>query len=615
MAFFARKPAEPVKTTPEAILASALTAAWKALTASQSALTLKAPKTDEVPPGTHAVLVFSGSNVPLAAMTSGLFRETGADLAIKLDKFMRAWLAATGLPAGIPASNLTVCTVSLAGPGRETFLWQVMEHKRFDVGGSPGKTDAGLWISAGFKEYLDRRAEGLPETAPARTPPAIPGNFRAERPRDLPVLDAFCPRTFRFENRGFTTAVKGFSVFAAGSGRPLPMEQPVWFKAAFEYTAKTANAVPAAVTLYYAFLKTVPSLPGIAGSLFTETARQFLETAGLQPGRLGLKALEAMPPVLDTAAFLSVDFFVRSSGFSLQAAVFFPAETVPLIAKAGPVPYDIGSEDPARTLFALNAVRLEQSLPALLHSPDLRQKIPKPCVNELFRLLSDTDFALVIQNVLLPAYGAKELPALLFYTMSTAGPDGTEKEIIVPYGPLEGQRLEIFMPEAFREEFFRNTRTLSGNGIEACAALNARAMHDILDAVRSARIDSSPRLAWLMNELIQKEDRAGAEAKLAELKNKGIPFSLLRALHPKEGQRICAALDDRDIALALIDCEAELATLNKIISAAKRQRLAEDVQYYKKLVSKGEMELADAVAAKEKIAATVERETGDDGPA
>lgn len=609
MALFTRKTPEPLKTTPEALLASGFNAAWKAVSGTTGALTIKPHKRGDEPPGSHAVLLYSDSNVPLAAFTSGMFRDTGHVLDEKLELLARTWILATALPFAVSA----MCVVNFAGSAREAFLWQVMEHAAYSLSSAPGKTDAGIWIAPRFRALLQKQAEK--GSLPATTKPEVGsvGLIRAERPGDLPVLDAFCPHSFRFENRGFTTSVRKFSVFTATKRPVLSMEQPVWFKAAFEYTASTAGATPTAVSFYYAFAKTVPSLQGIAGSLFTETARQFLETAGLKPGRLGLKAVESMPPVLDTAPFMTVVFFIRSSGFSLQAAVFAPSETISLLASSG--------KNPLETLLQLNNTQLEKNLPTLLQSPELRQKIPKVCVNELFRLLSDQDYALVIQNVLLPAYGSKELPALLFYTATvtttaatpagpgTMGPGTAPKEYILPYGPLDGQRLELVMPEAFREEFFRNTRTLSNRGIEACAALNELAMHAILDAVRSNRIEASPRLAWLLNELMQKEERVEAQQKMSALTRQGIPFALLRALSPKEGQRICAGLDDRDIALAFVDCEGELSGLSKVISAAKRQRLAEDVQYYKKLISKGEMELADAIAAKEKIAATVTKET------
>jgi len=595
MALFNRKTPAPEKTTPDALLASAFNASWKAVSGTTGALTFKPMKNGDIPPGSHAVLAYADSNVPVAAFTSGMFRDAESGLDEKLERIARTWLSAAALPAPLSA----VCVVSLAGSAREAFLWQVLEHAAYTLSSAPGKNDAALWIAPRFRDLLKMQAETPGRPVQAQQSAAAGGWIRAERPRDLPALDAFCPRSFRFENRGFTTAVRGFAVYAAPQRPSLRMEGPVWFKAAFEYTGKTPGAVPAAVSFYYAFAKQVPSLSGIAGGLFTETVRQFLETAGLAPGRLGLKAAEAMPPVLDAASFVTVDFFVRSSGFSLQAAVFAPAETLALLTGTG------GITNTA--LLRLNAAQLDKNLPSLLRSPELRQKIPKVCVNELFRLLSDQDFTLVIQNVLLPAYGAKELPALLFFTAVAA--DTPEKEYILPYGPLDGQRLEVAMPDAFREEFFRNTRTLSNRSMESCAALNAQAMQTILEAVRSNRITASPRLAWLMDELVQKEQRAGARDKMEELTRQGIPFALLRALHPKEGQRICAGLDDKDIALALVDCEGELPGLAKVISAAKRQRLAEDVQYYKKLISKGELELAEAVAAKEKIAATVTKET------
>lgn len=624
MSIFSRKKKNILKITPEALLASGFAAACTVPSGGPAEFQTRPLDAADTIPGTNAILVFSGSNVPIAALATAL---AGTDpTGEKLRQWCRSWITGGALARD---GDITLCEMPLDIPGREAFKWQVMELNALCLGAKKDAVDACLWLSAPLWETVKARAEAAKpepaETTDTSRLSASPGYFLAGRPRDIPVLEAFCAPSFRAGNANYATVFDGFGAFRSGGEASVKTADPLWFKASFEYLETKENSAPKALSYLYAFSKSALGnrrseaekaqlITGLAGALFTESLKYFYSRSRLQSGRFGLKAMEAAPDMANAGPLLCVDFCVQTSSLSLPGTALIPMGAVLLMSQAWKL---TGAPEkmkaaPATLVFELNSRMLSAVLPNLLARTEFKAKIPHFCLNELLRQLSHQDYALVLQNVLLPEYGAKDLPALLFYNVTANGPDGQPREYILPYGPLEGQRMEAFMPEAFKPEFLLQVRSLHGRGIEECAALNGEALHKILQAVLAKRIGASPRLTFLMKEMVLKGDQAETAKKLTEYKTQGIPFAHLHKLEAKAGQRVYAVLDDRDIAMALLDCETEIPGMRKFVSAARVERLREDIVFQRKLIKNGTLDLAATLTAKEKIMTALAREKAKD---
>jgi hypothetical protein len=534
MALFFHKKKQIEKTTPEALLASGFSEAFGEATKKMAAFQSRARETAEELPGRMATLVFRGSNIPVAAFVSGLPGLDGE----QHSSICRLWLAASTLAGD---QEITLCNVTLEGPEKDAFLWQVMELKAFCLFSQlPEQTEACLWLSASFWKVLENRAKTTGQEQPEPVLPlSKPGVFLAERLREIPVLEALCAPAFRSGTAVYSTVVKSFGVFnlqsdTSATGFPFNIQAPVWFKASFEYLEGQADSQPKALTFLLALSKaSVPKnlpqtdmprfLSAIAESAGAETIKRFLALSGLQAGRLGIKPMEKPPELPKTGDILFVEFSVRASAVSLSAGILIPVQALFLLSKAWKIHATAErlKSDPAGILFELDSRMLAKKLPAIIASPELRTRVPRFCLNELFRLLSDHDFALVLQNVLLPEYGVKGLPALLFYSVTATGADNQSTEHNVPYGPLDGSRLESFLPEASRADFFLQVKSLNGHPLESCTTANSDALHKILQSVLAARIASSPRLEYILREVVLKEDRIETEKKTDRPENTG----------------------------------------------------------------------------------------------
>jgi hypothetical protein len=88
----------------------------------------------------------------------------------------------------------------------------------------------------------------------------------------------------------------------------------------------------------------------------------------------------------------------------------------------------------------------------------------------------------------------------------------------------------------------------------------------------------------------------------------------MKELPPTIVQRVCAIIDDRDLALALMDCGEELTALTKNISAARLERLQEDLKFVKNQLENGALQFSLAVTAKEKIQTAIDKATEPEEP-
>ncbi len=578
-------------------------------------------------PGKTANLAYTRSNVPVAACVPG------SDLSGRA----RPWLTESGLVS----DDIVWSSLNTDAPFADAFRWLVMEMAAYAIVGADGSVAALVWISDPIRESLKSRAEEeelkrsgkrrkkLAGTAEAADSGALDGSapagagvtrFTADRARDLPALSAFASQSFKSGERIYSTVPTAFGVCKAGSDVAPAPEYPVWFKGSFEYIL-SEGAEPKAFTFLYALSKAAMPLKlgaseaaqflaSLAGGVFSESVRRYCALSALKPGRLALKAMDAAPDLSRAADLVYLDFSLRDSSLTVPGQVIVPFASLVPLARAWRVPVSSATDakECAAALFDINARMLAKSLPSIIASPELRPRVPRFSVNELLRLLSDHDCRLVIQNVLIPDFGAKRLPEIVFQTMEVAGPNGQTRQAILPYGPLDSRRLDSFLPDGFKQGFYEQTRVLQGLTAEACAELNDTALHAIMRASLGGRIDATGRLKYLMKEIILKADHARAEIRLAAFREQGIPFGLLSDLDAKVAQRVAAMVDDRDFALALIDCTDALAGMRKYVSGARTERLREDIEFVKMRIDEGAMTLSDAIDAKEKIRLAIERD-------
>ncbi len=626
MALF-RKKKQVVDVTPEILLASLFDP--DALAAHDAGrarrFTVRAASLEEAFPGTSASLAYSGSSVPVAACVAG----------DELASRSRAWLADGALAPGV---NHVWVETGIDGAFLDSFRWLVLEMACFALVAADDRVQALVWLSDGLLGKLKALAEAENLTrgkrrgnAPATVPAGadIPGSgsdstgveaFRVDRARDLPVLSAYCAQQFKAEDRIFSTVPSAFGFRATGEGLAGAPEYPVWFKASFECLMPDGTDAKS-FTFLYAFSRSALPLnlgdaessryvAALAKATFTESVRRYLSLAGLKPGKLACIPLTAPSDLAGTADLFYLDFLARDSSLSVPARVVAPIASLVPLALAWKLPLSRlpGAADGASVLLGVNARMLAKALPSIIESPELRPKVPRFCVNELLRLLSDHDARLVIQNVLIPDFGAKRLPGLVFYAVTVKGPEDRERQAIIPYGPFDPKRFDSFLPDAFKRGFYEQTRSLEAMPPEACAELNDEALRAVMRAALGGRIGATERLKYLMRELVLKVDSARAEAVMAGLRANGVPFGILKGLEPKAAQRVAASVDDRDFALALVDCPEEIAGMRKYASRAKTERLREDLTFVRRLIKEGSLTLSDALAAKERIALAIKRD-------
>lgn len=628
MAFFFGKKKKAEGITPESLFASFFAPVDPSGVTLTPLYSVRPMTAEDAFTGKTAHLAFTRSNVPIAACVPG------SELAGRA----RAWLTESSLVA----DDIVWSTLNTDAPFADAFRWLVMEMAAYAIVGADGTVAALVWISDPIRESLKSCAEEeeLKRSGKRRKKNAAPAaevaesavlegsataaagvtRFTADRARDLPALSSFASQSFKSGERLYSTVPIAFGVCKSGSDVAPAPEYPVWFKGSFEYLP-SEGAEPKAFTFLYALSKAAMPLKlgaseatqflsSLAGGVFSESARRYCALAALKPGRLAFKAMDAAPDLSRAADLAYLDFSLRDSSLTVPGQAIVPTASLVPLARAWRVPFTqvADAKECAAALFDINARMLAKSLPSIIASPELRPRVPRFSVNELLRLLSDHDCRLVIQNVLIPDFGAKRLPEIVFQTMEVAGPNGQTRQAILPYGPLDSRRLDSFLPDAFKQGFYEQTRILQGLTAEACAELNDMALHAIMRASLGGRIDATGRLKYLMKEIVLKADHARAETRLAAFRAQGIPFGLLSALDAKVAQRVAAMVDDRDFALALIDCPDAIAGMRKYISGARTERLREDIEFVKMRIEEGVLSLSDALDAKEKIRVSIERD-------
>jgi hypothetical protein len=611
MPLFWRKRKKKGETaSPEAIVAAAVSAALQAMPHRRGDYRVLQAEDARVPilgePGMSCgALAFRGSNVPVAAAALAAEPEGKACERSEASALLKEALRALG-----QEHTGALCEIDLSGQSyADAFLWQTLELKSIALSRHGGAAEAWLWIESeawdAFKASIGAETDDKAKHG-AKTEEAALPSYRAERPADLAFLEAFAASEFSAASHSFHVDYHSFA-FAKGAQAVADLGLPAeaafsWFKASFERQNASGAAPAEAVSFLYALESSGEQGPdqakAIIAALFSESVKRFLAMSGSKPGRLGLVPLPHAPDLSASGGLLAVSFRLRVASERLPGAVICPWHACAELAREASSPSD--PSDMASSFFAWNTDALALALGEKLAAPE------EPSLNGVLRLLSDKDYALILQNRLVPDHGVKGIPALLSYNELAVGRDGQPREIALPFGPLDHWRLESFLPEATREDFRHQARSMQGVTREGCAQANRAALRSLAHAVASGRLTASPRLALVLKRHFLDAERAEDEKKLRSMREAGIPFASLRALDERSAQRACGAISDRDLALAALDCESELPALSKLMSSTKLGRLREDLSFLKKALKAGKLEPSEMIRAKEAVVAVIE---------
>lgn len=625
MGLFRKKKTQEIKIDPLTILASGIDAAIAGATGGESVPMAIKPASAE-----DCRAAFSGEATAMPTVLSihgpstrpraGIFFPAGAlsgaqgDMAPMVEAIGATW--AEKFPDG--AKGVYAYGMVPAKGRFDAALWPFLELEAYRLTRVAG--DLWLFIEPALKAALtaepsDRNAAATPQ-APDKEPVSVASAS------DFVAFDMFVPRTVAADKRRLAAETESFRfVSGAQAMRELVFPQgqePAFYQAGFALAPRPDAAPGTAagkISLIYAFHKQSLRIqsPGetpdaianaIATGMIQSTMRSVSALARQTPATPGLKRIPALPELSGASGVLIIRGALAGPSFRMPFEIIAPAGTLipALQACVEGAAIKRLSAKMESLVFYLNAKILSARLREILEPKELREHIPQMLACELLNHLSDVDYDLVLQNCLIAGLGAKNLPALFYYTEPETGPDGAIRERVLQLRPLDARRLFAHMPDKFRDDYAANAGQLQANPIELCVSKNVDAMKDIAKAIATGRVAASPRLAWLVREFFVKGIRAKDIAELEGLKAKGIPFGALREMRPTIAQRAMASVDDRDAALALLDAKEEKPTVRKHVSSARMTRLDEELSFLSKQYDSGDLEPAELLRAKKLFA-------------
>lgn len=560
----------------------------------------------------RGLALFSGSTRPWAGLffPQNSFSGAGDEANARAEEFAKAWSAS--LPGAYRGS--AACASSVPPGAQDAALWPFLEMEAFalDLGG----LRAWLFAEPGLRSALSGAPAGDP-SAPAMAAQAV---LAVPNPHDFVALDSLVPRSFASGKYRFSAPCQSFG-FLPGAQAADAIKAPgetAWYFAGFDVSG-AAGAPPRKLTLIYAFdLGSMKSrspeqdsgkvADALAVAAFHAAMAEFVAAAKCAPSNPGIKRIPAPPDLTKVGSVVFAKSTAAGAAFRMPFGVAAPSGAILPLLQAWLDPAEIKrcQSDPRGLILRLNARMLAAKLPGMLSPPELRKKAPQMLVSELLNHLSDGDYDLVLQNCLIAGMGAKGLPALFYYTESVTGEDGVVRERVAPLGPLDPGRLQLHMPEAFRDDYALNSGRLHANPATLCLSRNSEAMGEIAKAASSGRIAASARLGWLIKEFYLKQARAKDEAELAGLKSKGQPFAALGGIQQRQAQKAMARVDDREAAMALLASIERRDELRPFISKARMERLGEEIAYLERQREAEGLEPAQIVKAVRSIMGTCE---------
>ncbi len=215
-------------------------------------------------------------------------------------------------------------------------------------------------------------------------------------------------------------------------------------------------------------------------------------------------------------------------------------------------------------------------------------------------LITERDLSIVLQNYLPEALAGRPVRSL--YSWSEH--QDARRRVVTPH-LFDEEKLSRHMSRQMRDGWQRESGDLGTR--EEYLQLNRSVVLGIDRAVRMKTALLSPRARFVLAEMILPPLRARARRILEETSTAGIPFAALHTMSAPRVQRFLATRPDRAICLALVGAEAELAFVRKNVSAARAQRLEEDLLLSRRQLEDGGLEWEDAVQAKRELEKAVRK--------
>lgn len=227
-------------------------------------------------------------------------------------------------------------------------------------------------------------------------------------------------------------------------------------------------------------------------------------------------------------------------------------------------------------------------------------------------LVTEHDLSIVLQNHLPRALAGRPLRCLYSWSEPAGEPAGrtqarpnAQQRVVTPH-LFDEEKLSRHMTRQMRDGWQRESGRNLGTRDEYLQ-LNRDILRGIDRAARMKTVLLSPRARFILAELILPPLRARARRRLEETSAAGIPFAALRSMSAPQVQRFLATQPGRMICLGLVGAEAELAFVRKHVSAARAQRLEEDLLLARKQLESGALEWDEAVQAKTELESAARR--------
>jgi hypothetical protein len=224
-------------------------------------------------------------------------------------------------------------------------------------------------------------------------------------------------------------------------------------------------------------------------------------------------------------------------------------------------------------------------------------------------LVTEHDLSIVLQNYLPRALAGRPLRGLYAWSeqAAEAGAGGPARQnplrrVVTPH-LFDEEKLSRHMSRQMRDGWQRESGRNLGTR-DQYLQVNREVLLGIGRAARMKTALLSPRARFVLAEMILPPLRARARRILEETSAAGIPFAALRAMSAPQVQRFLATQPDKTICLGLVGAEAELAFVRKHVSAARAERLEEDLLLVRTQLDGGLLEWDEAVLAKRELERT-----------
>jgi len=565
-------------------------------------------------------LIFLMPDDWLGTLAALVPEEEGKKVPLMVSKLCDA--AADFLQFETPASFHRVQDTYARGD-QQALMWRLSETAPFKVVTGDSEKDSFyacvLWETArAFEDSLqdpaaqDSLRSWLHDT-PALTPKNPPDTLKLLSPRELFLGNLYLPPRMECGTQTLETLC---STLSAAHGPQQGISAPgVW--AACICTREDPGE-PKRLAHWYFFpcadeataARTRETYKEIAGCLFRGALPILGEALG---GRLEKPAmgLDVKPDFSGRTRHLLLTAVMRLASVRMPVQVYIDAAGLgPLLRKycspGGLAVTARGAVSALPLALALNERLIAKrfhTFPGHFRDPRLGPDFfPFSGFSDL---VTEHDLSIVLQNYLPRALAGRPVRSLYAWSEQAADP-GTP-------APAQEARRRIVTPHLFDEEkLSRHMSRQMRDGWQRESGRNLgtreeylRVNREVLLGIdRAARMNTallSPRARFVLAEMILPPLRARARRILDETSAAGIPFTALREMSAPQAQRFLATQPDRTICLGLVGAEAELAFVRKNVSAARAERLEEDLLLVRKQLDGGLLEWDEAVQAKREL--------------